>query len=197
MIKKNKSFFEKILDDVKPLKKRNKRVSKHTKKIESDVFFENKYNFKNQTTKKTNLFSAEAKEYRLEKKQKEIKTKNLIENSLKFVKKIKKGNVKINKKIDLHGLSLLDAQLKFNREIEVCFNSSKRCILFITGKGIKPIDSNRTDIKLYYGKIRSQIKNWAYSPRNKEKILFFSQARPEHGGAGSYYVYLRKNITKF
>ena len=65
-------------------------------------------------------------------------------------------------------------------------------IIFITGKGSINRSSKKNENKLYFGKIRSQIKNWAFSNLNKEKILFFSEASSAHGGAGSYYIYLRK-----
>ena len=108
-------------------------------------------------------------------------------------KKIKKGAININKKIDLHGLSLVDAKNIFIETINDCFFSNKRCILFVTGKGLNKKHDERGETKLYYGKIRRNFVEWTKDSRVDERILSTEQASPKYGGEGAFFVYLRKN----
>ena len=65
----------------------------------------------------------------------------------------------------------------------------------LIAKGLKNIKGNENENKLYYGKIKLNIKNWAQKNQNKEKILYMNDANKEHGGAGACYVYVRKKPT--
>ena len=52
-------------------------------------------------------------------------------------KRLKKGKIPINKKIDFHGLRLEQAKKIFFEIIHECYYSNKRCLLFVTGKGVR------------------------------------------------------------
>ena len=180
MTKNKKDFFESVLSDVKPLKKK-RNIEKKKKETEN-------------ITKETHYEIVPLNKTAIIQKNKPEVTghKNLITNDKSnFFKKLKKGKVSINKKIDLHGLTLIQAEEKFDREIEISFYEKLRCILFITGKGLRKKDHEKTHV-LYYGKIRNNIYRWVHKKQNLEKILYFSVAHPSHGGDGSFYVYLRK-----
>ena len=107
-------------------------------------------------------------------------------------KKLKKGKVSIDKIIDFHGLSIVDAKRIFIKTIDNCFYSNKRCILFITGKGIKH-KNNQERGKLFHGKIREQFQTWVHEKAVVTRILSIAPAGPLHGGDGAFFVYLRKN----
>ena len=115
-----------------------------------------------------------------------------IEKS-KINKKLKKGMVNIDKKIDFHGLAAEEAKIKFFETIDSCFIRNKRCILFITGKGMGVHKNTHEEKKLYYGKIRNEFLSWVYQKKISNKILSVEQAGPSHGGDGAFFVYLRKN----
>ena len=107
---------------------------------------------------------------------------------------MKKGRIKIDKKIDFHGLSLQNAKTLFLETINECFVQNHRCILFITGKGLYNQNKERhKNKKLYYGKIRNNILEWNQLHIVKSKILNVQRAGPEHGGDGAFFIYLRKN----
>ena len=110
-------------------------------------------------------------------------------------KNIKKNILKINKKIDFHGKSLLEAEDIFSSTIIDCFNKHKRCLLFVTGKGVfKPKTHNElSKPKLYHGVIRASFFDWVKSKKLAKYILSYQQASTEHGSDGAFYVYLRKN----
>ena len=110
---------------------------------------------------------------------------------------LKRGRIKIDRRVDLHGYSLLDAQIKFKKEVINNYQNNKRCILFITGKGshIKISDKkNLQDEKprLFYGKIKNSILDWINENDLKKYILTYQNAGIEYGGDGAIYVYLRK-----
>ena len=179
----NDDFFLKQMKGVSPIKKKN-----IIKKENSNP----NYNFLNlQQTKKTNTKQNNVQSQNPSKKIKNSKF-NLEKVDLK--KNIKKGLFNIDKKIDFHGKTLVESEERFNNTILECYSSGKRCLLFVTGKGlfksknIKSIDKP----KLYYGIIRSSFVEWAKSKKFSKYILSFEQASKEHGGEGAFYVYLRK-----
>ena len=142
-------------------------------------------------------------------KKKIVKHKKVINPNVSKVKKnsefllekidlkkgIKKGSFHIDKKIDFHGKSLLESEEQFNNTIHESFSSGQRCLLFVTGKGLfKSKNYDESDKpKLYHGIIRAAFVEWARSKKFSKYILSFEQASIEHGGAGAFYIYLRKN----
>ena len=108
-------------------------------------------------------------------------------------KDLKRGKVKIDRRIDLHGYTLTEANYKFKNEVVKNYNSSKRCLLVITGKGVhKKPKIEDTELKLYYGKIKNSIIDWINEGDLKKYILTYQDAGIEHGGDGAIFVYLRK-----
>jgi Uncharacterized protein conserved in bacteria len=126
---------------------------------------------------------------------KEVKNSYFSLESFNIKKNIKKNILKIDKKTDFHGKSLLEAEEIFSSTILECFKQNKRCLLFVTGKGLFKAKDNDHNIKprLYHGVIRAEFFNWVKSKKFSKHILSFEQASIEHGGDGAFYVYLRKN----
>ena len=173
-------LFLKQMTGVVPLKKNNKLFNKKTKK-------KNKI-----SQKKTKLTTSNKLE--IEKKP-EVKDSHFSLESVNIKKNIKKNILKIDKKIDFHGRSLLEAEEIFTSTITECFIQKKRCLLFVTGKGlfIRKKDHYENKPQLYHGVIRAEFFSWVKSKKLSKYILSFEQASIEHGGDGAFYVYLRKN----
>ena len=109
-------------------------------------------------------------------------------------KGIRKGVLKIDKKIDFHGKTVFESEECFSSTIKTCYLNGLRCLLFVTGKGlfkIKNLENERSP-KLYYGVIRSAFIEWVKSNKFSKYILSFEQASVEYGGDGAFFVYLRK-----
>jgi len=174
------NIFLNFLSGVKPIKKTNKITKSLPKqKLVSKSKFKPK-------TKELN---------KPPEKKKHITTleKLRIEKS-SINRKLKKGKIKINKKIDFHGCSIEEAKELFLSTINECFLKNYRCILFVTGKGInKKLSDNPLEKKLYFGKIRNNFLRWTSIPTAQNKILNVQQANIENGGDGAFFVYLRKN----
>ena len=124
-----------------------------------------------------------------------IQNTNLSLERVSIKKNIKKNILKIDKKIDFHGKSLLEAQEIFSSTVISCFNQRKRCLLFVTGKGVfKPKNHDEPiSPKLYHSVIRASFFDWVSSKKLSKYILSYEQAAIEHGSDGAFYVYLRKN----
>jgi len=173
-------LFLKQMKGVTPIKKNNR--TPNIKKGNKNKIIKKK-------TKPTNINTLGVE------KKVETKHSHFALERVNIRKNIKKNILKIDKKIDFHGKGLLEAEEIFSSTIVECFNKNKRCLLFVTGKGLfktKDFDCNN-DPKLYHGVIRAEFFNWVKSKNFSKHILSFEQASIEHGGDGAFYVYLRKN----
>ena len=179
--KESKDIFLESIGGVKPLIKTNKNYKQIT-----PITFKNTNN--KEETKKT-------KQQNIVKPKPDIKSKKkILKIELGLVKKkFKKGNARVDKKIDFHGYSVEAARKVFLETIDDCFYSNKRCILYITGKGINKTNYDAPNIKLFHGKIRENFLKWIYEKEAISKILSVSPAGFSYGGDGAFFVYLRKN----
>ncbi len=97
------------------------------------------------------------------------------------------------KKIDLHGLSLNEANKKTEMFIDKYFEEGVEKIIVITGKGLR----SKTEDNPYISKDLSILKNSVpdYINANlniKNKIKNISKAEIKDGGEGAFYIYLKK-----
>lgn len=100
-------------------------------------------------------------------------------------KKFKQGEIKIEGRIDLHGMTLEQAYAALERFIIRSAEAGKRSLLVITGHGLRS-ETGR-------GIIREQTPIWLNEPHLRRYILAITQAEPKDGGAGALYVMLRRN----
>ena len=174
----NDDVFLKQMKGVRPIKKNNK-VKKEETKI----------NFKNIQKLKKKLITTPVSH-----NEKVFKNSEFRLEKIDIKKNIKKKSLNINKKIDFHGKTLLEAEEIFNKVILECYNNEQRCLLFVTGKGLFKPNNNQSNKKpkLYHGVIRTAFIQWAKSNKFSKEILSVEQASIDHGGDGAFYVYLRK-----
>ena len=179
MKKKIKNIFLDSLVGVKPIKKSNKLTKPIPIKKSNKITFDSLH-----LKKKSNVL-----ENLIEKK---LFEKPKIETSA-VNKKLKKGKIPIDKRIDFHGLSLFDAESLFTHTINICYKRNLRCILFVTGKGVlKKTTNDWNESKLYYGKIRSNFLIWTKKKELSKFILNVEQASIKYGADGAFFVYLRR-----
>jgi DNA-nicking Smr family endonuclease len=96
-------------------------------------------------------------------------------------------------RIDLHGMTAERAHRALDRYISVALTRGERLILVITGKGGKARNADdaafmRTD----QGVLRQLAPNWLRNGPYAAHIVGIYQAHPRHGGAGAFYIYLKK-----
>ena len=95
--------------------------------------------------------------------------------------KMRRGQVDIDARIDLHGMTQDEAHRALSGFLQDCFGTGRRTVLAITGKGAGG-----------EGVLRSAVPKWLNEASNREMIRGFSHAAPKHGGAGALYILLKR-----
>ena len=121
-----------------------------------------------------------------------ISNKKRIENKDYYLDQKKASTQKI-RKVDLHGLSLDEANKKIEILIDKYFMQGVEKIIVITGKGL----GSKTTNNPYVSKDLSILKNSVpdYINANlkiKSKIKSISKAVIKDGGEGAFYIFLKK-----
>lgn len=99
-------------------------------------------------------------------------------------KRMRRGQVKLSGRIDLHGMTQADAHQALDRFLDAAWMAGKREVLVITGKGARADGS--------IGVLRQQVPRWLSSFPNRNKVVAFTYASPKDGGEGALYVRLKK-----
>tara|TARA_R110002110_G_scaffold106774_7_gene267508 strand:- start:5317 stop:5910 length:594 start_codon:yes stop_codon:yes gene_type:complete len=105
--------------------------------------------------------------------------------------KLKRGKLKPEGRIDLHGMTLDRAHPALSHFVLSSHRAGKRLILVITGKGKQRDEGG--PIPTRHGVLRHQVPQWLSMAPLSSAVLQVSQAHVSHGGGGAYYVYLRRH----
>ena len=103
---------------------------------------------------------------------------------------MKRGKLRPEAKLDLHGMTLDRAHPALTRFILSAQSQGKRLVLVVTGKGKDRDEGGPIPVRL--GVLRHQVPQWLSVPPLSSVVLQVSAAHNRHGGGGAYYVYLRK-----
>jgi DNA-nicking Smr family endonuclease len=95
--------------------------------------------------------------------------------------RFKRGEMAIDAKIDLHGLTQAEAHDKLQGFLAKAAAAGKRCVLIVTGKGAGG-----------WGVLRDAVPRWLNEPEMRRHLLAFTLAQPRHGGAGALYALLKR-----
>lgn len=107
--------------------------------------------------------------------------------------RLKRGQLPIEGRLDLHGLGREKARAALNAFVARQAALGRRCVLVITGKGRpdwqRPVwGADAPEV----GVIRRALPAWLRDNPNKDHVLAFTPAQPRDGGAGAWYVLLRR-----
>ena len=119
-------------------------------------------------------------------------SKETIEDKDRYLDQ-KETSIQKIRKIDLHGLSLDEANNKIETLIDKYFIEGIEKIIVITGKGLR----SKTIDNPYISKDLSILKNSVpdYINANlkiRKKINSISKAKIKDGGEGAFYIFLKK-----
>lgn len=95
--------------------------------------------------------------------------------------RIKRGELTIDARLDLHGLTQEAAHRALVRFIATSAGGGARVALVITGKG-----------RSGEGILRAAVPRWLAEPAMHGRILAVMPAAANHGGAGALYIVLRR-----
>lgn len=101
-----------------------------------------------------------------------------------------RGKLAPEARIDLHGMTLAEAHPELVRFVLKAHGAGKRLVLVITGKGRRSDDHG--PIPQRVGVLRHQVPQWLAQPPLGAVVMQVTPAHLKHGGAGAYYVYLRR-----
>lgn len=99
----------------------------------------------------------------------------------RWVKQIKRGDLLIDTRVDLHFMNAHQAYEAFALALDQCWQRHGRCLLVITGKG-----------KAGEGVLRQALPHWVNLEPWRSKILALHPAHARHGGSGAWYVLLKR-----
>lgn len=104
--------------------------------------------------------------------------------------RMKRGKLVPEGRIDLHGMTMDRAHPALRAFILRAQASGKRLVLVITGKGRDRDEGG--PIPVPRGILKHQVPQWLSAPPLAQAVLQITEAHISHGGAGAYYVYLRR-----
>jgi DNA-nicking Smr family endonuclease len=96
-------------------------------------------------------------------------------------KKVRRGNLLIAARFDLHGHTQASASRALPAFLERQQTEGARCVLVITGKGREG-----------QGVLRRNFLHWLESAGARRLVSGYAESHPKHGGAGAFYVFLRR-----
>ncbi|MCX7644665.1 MAG: Smr/MutS family protein [Rhodobacteraceae bacterium] len=108
----------------------------------------------------------------------------------KAFRQLARGKLAPEAKLDLHGMTLAEAQPALLRFVLASHAAGRRLVLVVTGKGRDrdeggPIPAPR-------GALRHAVPHWLSQPPLAGVVLQVAEAHRRHGGGGAFYVYLRR-----
>ncbi len=108
--------------------------------------------------------------------------------------RLRKGQMEIDGRLDLHGLTRAAAERQLRSFITTAQGQGKRCVLVITGKGssTKKTDDAPFMVPQKPGILREAVPKWLQGPELRHLVIDIRAAQPKHGGSGALYVLLRR-----
>ncbi len=100
-------------------------------------------------------------------------------------RRLSRGTLAIAARLDLHGLSLAEAELALLAFVKQARAQGHIWLLVITGKGIRG-----------EGKLRRALPAWLARGTLAGLVVEYGTAAANHGGAGAYYLRLRRGPSK-
>ncbi len=99
-------------------------------------------------------------------------------------KRLKRGQLAVEARMDLHGLTQEEAHRALSAFVQGSQAAGRRCVLVITGKGLRPDGTT--------GVLRAAVPRWLNQPDLRERIVAFTHATPRDGGDGALYLLLKR-----
>lgn len=112
----------------------------------------------------------------------------VLQMDAKAYRKLTRGKLEPEGKIDLHGMTVDRAHSELMNFILRSHTKGRRLVLVITGKG----RNGDGFMPFQRGVLRRQVPHWLDQLPLAPLVLQVSPASQKHGGEGALYVYLRR-----
>jgi DNA-nicking Smr family endonuclease len=97
-------------------------------------------------------------------------------------KRVRRGRVEAAASLDLHGFTETAARAALSAFLLRQASEGARAVIVITGKGRGGEE----------GLLKRRLPHWLNAPDLRADIAGFAQAHRRHGGAGAFYVFLKR-----
>ena len=108
--------------------------------------------------------------------------------SPRVLKKLRQGEFSYQEHLDLHRMTRAEAREVVTHFILESFARGCRCVLVVCGRGLNSQDKEPV--------LKQSLVIWLTQAPLKRIVLAFASARSYDGGAGAFYVLLRRNQGK-
>ena len=168
--KESKTLWNSVTRSVTP-------YSLHKKHVSKKIVDSSKKTFKKASPSQQKIF------------QRALSSRSIVKNSLSrgfdrsTEMKLRRGQIPLEGKLDLHGLTQEEAFDRLFRFIKAAVAARKRTVLIITGKG---------GLKSGGGVLKRMLPLWLEDTELEKDVIALTQAAPKDGGAGAFYLRLRK-----
>jgi DNA-nicking Smr family endonuclease len=105
-----------------------------------------------------------------------------------LIKNLKKGLFSYQDYVDLHGCKREEAREKVNEFVTRSFVRKLRCVLIVSGRGLNSREREPV--------LKQELVRWLTHAPLRRMVLAFASARSYDGGAGAFYVLLRRKEGK-
>jgi DNA-nicking Smr family endonuclease len=118
------------------------------------------------------------------------------------LRQVAAGKVRIDARLDLHGLHQDTARARLRAFLAGCQANGHRMVLVITGKGgVRPLAADLFSHRKRGGEgsgpsplgvLRRSVPQWLEEPEFRAIVMGYAAAGVRHGGEGALYIRLRK-----
>ncbi len=98
--------------------------------------------------------------------------------------RLKRGMHRIEARLDLHGMTQVEAHRALAAFLEGQRAAGRRCVLVITGRGLGPNGP---------GVLKTAVPRWLEEADLRRHVLAMTPAQPRDGGTGAIYLLLRRH----
>jgi DNA-nicking Smr family endonuclease len=102
----------------------------------------------------------------------------------RLLRSLRRGDFTLQGRLDLHGMTQVQAKEAVDRFLTDSRRTNKRCVLIVHGRGLNSQDQVPV--------LKERMREWLNQKRLGKTVLAFATARPQDGGTGAVYVLLRR-----
>jgi len=110
----------------------------------------------------------------------------------RIVLKLRRGEYPLEGRLDLHGLTRLEAKAALERFLPRARQESRRCVLVIHGRGLHAEPREGDPRPVVRAVLKEGVQGWLSQGPLSRFVLAFTSAKPQDGGTGAVYVLLRR-----
>lgn len=107
-------------------------------------------------------------------------------------RRARRGRLAPERTLDLHGMTQVAARVALSAFLERAHKDQCRCILVVTGKGAGALERAGLDERAPRGVIRRRFQEWLDEEPLRSLVARAAPAAPKDGGAGAFYVFLKR-----